>query len=139
MSDVTTIIQAIEEKQMRPGAHPNFVVGDTVRVHVLIKEGEKERAQVFFKYYDLLAKNLKSCAEIMHDEMGKNLDEAAREMVGAHRLLRSQRPLAQAVQSAAGWQSRVLLLTPGAVSPGAGPDRRGRGPAYSRDEAAGAG
>lgn len=39
----------------------------------------KERAQVFYKYYDLLSKNLKSCAEIMHDEMGKNLDEAMQE------------------------------------------------------------
>ncbi|MBI5239014.1 MAG: CoA-acylating methylmalonate-semialdehyde dehydrogenase [Elusimicrobia bacterium] len=39
----------------------------------------KERAQVFFKYYELLSKNLKSCAEIMHDEMGKNLDEAMQE------------------------------------------------------------
>ena len=39
----------------------------------------KERAQVFFKYYELLAKNLKSCAEMIHDEMGKNLDEAMQE------------------------------------------------------------
>jgi len=39
----------------------------------------KERTQVFFKYYELLSKNLKECAQIMHDEMGKNLSEAMQE------------------------------------------------------------
>ena len=27
--------------------HPNFIPGDTVKVHVKIREGEKERIQVF--------------------------------------------------------------------------------------------
>jgi large subunit ribosomal protein L19 len=31
----------------KPSAHPEFRSGDTVRVHVRIKEGDKERIQVF--------------------------------------------------------------------------------------------
>ncbi|MBO4350444.1 MAG: 50S ribosomal protein L19 [Proteobacteria bacterium] len=40
------IISAIEKKQMRSDI-PDFRVGDTVRVHVNIKEGDKERIQVY--------------------------------------------------------------------------------------------
>ena len=40
------IIAAIEKKQMRTDI-PDFRPGDTVRVHVNIKEGDKERIQVF--------------------------------------------------------------------------------------------
>ena len=40
------IISAIEKKQMRTDI-PDFRVGDTVRVHVNIKEGDKERIQVY--------------------------------------------------------------------------------------------
>ena len=48
MSDVVPLLQAIEKNQLRTkNPHPEFRVGDTVKVHVLIKEGEKERAQVF--------------------------------------------------------------------------------------------
>jgi len=47
MSDVVPLLQAIEARQLRKTPLPDFRVGDTVRVHVLIKEGEKERAQVF--------------------------------------------------------------------------------------------
>ena len=51
MSDVVPIIKKIEQKQLRSSsgkaAHPEFRVGDTVRVGVLIKEGEKEREQAF--------------------------------------------------------------------------------------------
>ena len=47
MSDVVPTIAAIEAKQFRKTPLPEFRVGDTVKVHVLIKEGEKERAQVF--------------------------------------------------------------------------------------------
>jgi large subunit ribosomal protein L19 len=36
----------IENSQLRTD-HPGFKVGDTVRVHVKIREGEKERVQVF--------------------------------------------------------------------------------------------
>lgn len=40
-----SILQQIEQEQLR---HPQpFRVGDQVRVHVRIKEGEKERVQVF--------------------------------------------------------------------------------------------
>jgi large subunit ribosomal protein L19 len=35
------------EKEMIRMDHPNFLPGDTVKVHVKIKEGEKERIQVF--------------------------------------------------------------------------------------------
>lgn len=45
MSDTTPIIKAIEKKQLR--AQPDFRVGDTVKVFVKIKEGEKERIQAF--------------------------------------------------------------------------------------------
>jgi large subunit ribosomal protein L19 len=51
MSNVVPLLQKIEKKQLRThsgkAAHPEFRVGDTVRVGVLIKEGEKEREQAF--------------------------------------------------------------------------------------------
>jgi large subunit ribosomal protein L19 len=51
MSNVSPILQKIEKKQLRTSsgkaAHPEFRAGDTVRVGVLIKEGEKEREQAF--------------------------------------------------------------------------------------------
>ena len=40
------IIKKIEAEQLREGAG-NFRVGDTVRVHAKIKEGNRERIQVF--------------------------------------------------------------------------------------------
>ena len=39
-------IQQIEKEQMRLD-YPDFGPGDTVKVHVKIKEGEKERVQIF--------------------------------------------------------------------------------------------
>ncbi|MBL8148481.1 MAG: 50S ribosomal protein L19 [Blastocatellia bacterium] len=39
------VIQKIEEEQRR--SIPNFSPGDTIKVHVRIKEGDKERIQVF--------------------------------------------------------------------------------------------
>jgi len=39
-------IEQIEKEQMRLD-HPDFRPGDNVKVHVKIKEGEKERIQVF--------------------------------------------------------------------------------------------
>lgn len=39
-------VRAIEEKHMRAEV-PEFNIGDTVRVHVRIREGEKERTQAF--------------------------------------------------------------------------------------------
>jgi large subunit ribosomal protein L19 len=51
MSNVVPLLQKIESKQLRKATgkkdHPEFRVGDTVRVGVLIKEGEKEREQAF--------------------------------------------------------------------------------------------
>jgi large subunit ribosomal protein L19 len=47
MSDVVPILEAIEKRQLRKSQLPDFKVGDTVKVSVLIKEGEKERAQAF--------------------------------------------------------------------------------------------
>ena len=47
MSDVVPAIQKIEANQLRKTPLPQFRVGDTVRVWVLIKEGDKERAQAF--------------------------------------------------------------------------------------------
>ena len=40
------IIEALEKEQMRSDI-PDFRTGDTVKVHARIKEGEKERIQVF--------------------------------------------------------------------------------------------
>ncbi len=40
------VVEALEKEQMR-GDIPGFRPGDTVKVHVKIKEGEKERIQVF--------------------------------------------------------------------------------------------
>jgi large subunit ribosomal protein L19 len=40
------IIREIEQEQLKAEA-PSFRVGDTVRVHAKIKEGNKERIQVF--------------------------------------------------------------------------------------------
>ena len=41
-----TALEKLEQEQMRTDL-PEFRAGDTVRVHVKIKEGEKERIQVF--------------------------------------------------------------------------------------------
>jgi large subunit ribosomal protein L19 len=40
------IIENIEREQLRPNI-PQFKAGDTVKVHVIIREGDKERIQVF--------------------------------------------------------------------------------------------
>ncbi|MBL4930859.1 MULTISPECIES: 50S ribosomal protein L19 [Clostridium] len=40
------IIRAIEQEQLRSDL-PNFGIGDTIKVHVKIKEGNRERVQVF--------------------------------------------------------------------------------------------
>jgi large subunit ribosomal protein L19 len=40
------VIQKLLAKAQRT-AHPKFATGDTVRVHVKIKEGDKERTQAF--------------------------------------------------------------------------------------------
>jgi large subunit ribosomal protein L19 len=40
------VIKQLEREQMRMDL-PDFIAGDTVRVHVKIKEGDKERIQVF--------------------------------------------------------------------------------------------
>src|ERR1700751_2568893 len=40
------IVQGLEERQQREDI-PAFQAGDTVRVHVRIKEGDKERLQAF--------------------------------------------------------------------------------------------
>ena len=43
---MNTIIQSVENAGLRPGI-PSFDPGDTIRVHVRIKEGDKERLQAF--------------------------------------------------------------------------------------------
>jgi large subunit ribosomal protein L19 len=43
---MNSVIQSVEGKQLRSDL-PSFQSGDTVRVHVKIKEGDKERIQVF--------------------------------------------------------------------------------------------
>ena len=41
------IIKKIEEEQLRKEALPEFQTGDTIRVHNLIREGNRERIQIF--------------------------------------------------------------------------------------------
>ncbi|MCI4445779.1 MAG: 50S ribosomal protein L19 [Candidatus Aminicenantes bacterium] len=43
---MSNLVRTIEEKYIRQDIEP-FKVGDTVKVHVLIKEGDKERIQIF--------------------------------------------------------------------------------------------
>ena len=41
------LIRVIEAEQLRQTALPVFNVGDTVKVHVKVKEGNRERIQIF--------------------------------------------------------------------------------------------
>ncbi|MDR2546591.1 MAG: 50S ribosomal protein L19 [Lachnospiraceae bacterium] len=43
---MNTLIQEIEKKELKSEV-PQFAVGDTVRVHGRIKEGNRERVQIF--------------------------------------------------------------------------------------------
>lgn len=47
MSGPTLKVYEIEKEQERFNPLPQFKAGDTVRVHYKIREGEKERVQVF--------------------------------------------------------------------------------------------
>jgi large subunit ribosomal protein L19 len=46
VSVMNQVVQAVEDRQLRNDI-PDFQPGDTVRVHVRIKEGDKERIQAF--------------------------------------------------------------------------------------------
>ena len=43
---VMNALSAVEKNELKSGI-PSFQVGDTVKVHVKIKEGDKERVQIF--------------------------------------------------------------------------------------------
>ncbi len=43
---MSKVIEALERAQLREDI-PRFKAGDTVRVHVRVKEGDKERIQIF--------------------------------------------------------------------------------------------
>jgi large subunit ribosomal protein L19 len=45
MSDLIKLVEA--ENAARRAEHPEFAAGDTINVHVKIREGNKERIQVF--------------------------------------------------------------------------------------------
>ncbi len=45
-TEMATIIEELEQAQLKEQA-PEFNVGDTVRVHAMIKEGNRERIQIF--------------------------------------------------------------------------------------------
>jgi large subunit ribosomal protein L19 len=45
MSDLIKFVE--QENAARRGEHPEFAAGDTVNVHVKIREGNKERIQIF--------------------------------------------------------------------------------------------
>ena len=40
-------LQKISQEQAKQDRHPDFVIGDTIKVHYKIKEGGKERIQVY--------------------------------------------------------------------------------------------
>jgi large subunit ribosomal protein L19 len=40
-------IEKIRQEQVIHDQHPDFIIGDTIRVHYKIKEGDKERVQLF--------------------------------------------------------------------------------------------
>ena len=40
-------LQKISQEQAKQDRHPDFVIGDTVKIHYKIKEGGKERVQVY--------------------------------------------------------------------------------------------
>lgn len=40
-------VEKISQEQATQDRHPDFVIGDTIRVHYKIKEGDKERIQLF--------------------------------------------------------------------------------------------
>ncbi len=43
---MSNLVESLQREQMR-GDLPDFRIGDTVKVHVKIREGDKERVQVF--------------------------------------------------------------------------------------------
>ena len=43
----TKILEKIDQEQKRKEALPEFHVGDSLRIHVKIKEGDKERVQLY--------------------------------------------------------------------------------------------
>lgn len=47
MTSRNKAVEKIEQEGKRAEALPDFRAGDTVRVHYLIREGEKERTQIF--------------------------------------------------------------------------------------------
>ena len=55
------LLTKFNAKQERSAKHPDFRPGDTVRVHVKIKEGEKERLQAFEG--TVIARNNKGVSE----------------------------------------------------------------------------
>jgi len=44
---MSKVLDKIRQEQLKKGGTPVFSIGDSVRVHVKIKEGDKERVQVF--------------------------------------------------------------------------------------------
>jgi large subunit ribosomal protein L19 len=44
---IHAMMSKVLDKHKRPVEHPEFRPGDTIRVHVKIKEGDKERLQAF--------------------------------------------------------------------------------------------
>ena len=44
---MSKVLDKIRQEQLKKGGTPVFGIGDSVRVHVKIKEGDKERVQVF--------------------------------------------------------------------------------------------
>ena len=83
-----TIIDQIENNQLKSNI-PDFQPGDTVRVHVRIKEGDKERLQIFEGV--VIARKHGGVRKIEHHHVGSAGElalhdfAAARGAIGGHR------------------------------------------------------
>jgi len=44
---MSKLLEKIRQEQVKKAGVPEFTIGDTVHVHVKIKEGDKERVQIF--------------------------------------------------------------------------------------------
>ena len=58
---MSKLLEKIRQEQVKKDGVPEFTIGDTVHVHVKIKEGDKERIQVFTG--TVIARNGRSTTE----------------------------------------------------------------------------
>ncbi len=57
----TALLEKISQENTRKDPHPDFGIGDTIKVHVRIREGDKQRIQLFTGV--VIAKDGGGCTE----------------------------------------------------------------------------